>query len=138
MTDSKSPQATISEDDLTTEGGSGTMDNLKSAVSKAKAMQSKVTSFHSDLEAMSFTGEAAGGVVKATVNGRGHLTDLSLEDGALADTSPAILTELILSASRTAREEAAKASTAKASELTDGLPIPTSLGAMLAAIMPSK
>jgi DNA-binding protein YbaB len=137
MTDAKPPQTTIKEEDLT-EDGPGAMEHLRSAVSKAKAMQSKVSSFHSDLEAMSFTGEAANGLVRATCNGRGHLTGLQLSDDAVADTKPAILQELILSAARSAREEAAKAATAKASTLTDGLPIPTSLGAMLAALMPGK
>ena len=94
----------------------------------AAQVKAKMPEVRARIEAGRHTAEAGEGLVRATVNGKGALTDLRIEAGALgalAAAQPAwnaaALAEMVKAAVAAAQEKAAQAAREAMAELTGGV-----------------
>jgi DNA-binding YbaB/EbfC family protein len=88
------------------------MGNLGGLMKQAKRLQEELERTQAEIAKMRIAGTAGGGMVTATVNGRGDLTDLRIEAEVIDPEEREMLVDLVIAAvqeaQREAREEAEK------------------------------
>lgn len=87
-------------------------------------MQQKMESAQAELTSLEVTGEAGGGLVTATMNGRGEVKALKIDESLMVPAERDMLEDLILAALKDAKTKADGAAQARMAEVTAGLPIP--------------
>ncbi len=92
-------------------------------------MKTKMPEMKAKLAAAIYIGEAEGGVVRATVNGKLQLTDLVISPDAMFQ-GPEAVSELVVATVAAAQQQAAKAAEEAMNELTGGMDL-GGLGGML-------
>ena len=92
----------------------------------ASEMKTRLPELQAKLAAAQYTGEASGGMVKATVNGKLGLVDLKIDKSLLAAGAPdaELLRALVKAAVCAAQDKAATAAKEALAELTGGMEIP--------------
>ena len=92
----------------------------------AADMKRRMPEMQAKLEASEFSADAGGGAVRATVNGKGRLTDVKIAASLLAEagTDAAMLEDLIKAAVSGAQRQAAEAAVQAMQDLTGGMSIP--------------
>jgi len=117
------------------------MPDLGALLAQAQVMQQRVVAAQEGLADLRVTGSAGGGVVSATVDGRGDLLDLSIAPAAFDPADPEgldTLADLVVAAVRDARTQAEQAATAGIEAATGGLAALTgSLGGLFAPPLPA-
>jgi nucleoid-associated protein EbfC len=98
--------------------------DIQQLLKQAQVFQEKMQAVQEQLASRTFSARAGGGMVSATVNGRGELVDLKVEPEILAGNDPQMLRDLVLAAVNAALREARDESRAEMSKLTGGLNIP--------------
>jgi nucleoid-associated protein EbfC len=103
------------------------MKNLAQLMKQAQAMQEKMAELQASLEALEMTGDAGGGLVTVTLNGKGALRKVKI-DKSLADPEEIeVLEDLIVAAFNDAREKVSARAEAEMQKLTGGLSLPGGL-----------
>jgi len=87
-------------------------------------MQGKLAQAQTDLESKEFTAEAGGGMVKITINGKGLLTNLKLDEDAVDPDDVEALEDLLIAAFNQAIADKEAASQNAIGGLTKGMNIP--------------
>lgn len=100
------------------------MKNLGNMMKQAQAMQQKMAEMQENLAQIEVEGQSGGGMVKATVNGKGELKRVKLETSIVDPGEIAMLEDLIVAACRDARAKADAASAAETQKLMSGLNLP--------------
>ncbi len=100
----------------------GGLGNLTNLMKQAKQMQSQWGEMQKEILARRFEGEAGGGAVVATVDGRGMLIDIKISPNAIGDVE--LLEDLIKGAVAVAAKKAGETMQEELSKLTGGLNIP--------------
>ena len=100
----------------------GGLGNLTGLFKQAKELQQKLGDVQSELQAMRHEGEAGGGAVVATVNGKGTLVDIKIQPDAAGDVE--LLEDLIKSAVGVAAEKAHESAREAMAGMTGGINIP--------------
>lgn len=100
------------------------MKNLGNMMKQAQAMQQKMTEMQEALAQLEIQGQSGGGMVKATVNGKGELKKLKLEPSVVDPADIGMLEDLIVAACSDARAKADAASAAETQKLMGGLNLP--------------
>jgi len=90
----------------------------------AGEMKTKLPEVQERLAESTFTAQAGGGVVSATVNGRLELTGLKIDRELLADGEAEMIEDLIKAAVSSAQQQAAEAAAEAFQELTGGMNLP--------------
>ena len=72
--------------------------NLQKLMKQAQAMQANMANAQARLAEKTFVAEAAGGKIKATANGSGMITDLSIDPAVVDPDDAEFLTSLVLKA----------------------------------------
>ncbi len=111
----------------------GGLTNLPGMLKQAKEMQTRMADMQKELVAKRHEGDAGGGAVVATVDGKGSLVDIRIQPDAVADVE--LLEDLIKGAVAAASAKASEAAKEEMAKLTGGLNIP-GLGDLLGG-MPS-
>ena len=106
----------------------GNLGNITNLLKAAKDMQGKLAETQKALATRRFEGDAGGGMVRATVDGRGTLLDIKIEPQAVGDVE--LLEDLVKAAVGMAVTKAHEEAKNDMAELTGGLSIP-GLGDML-------
>ncbi len=104
--------------------GLGQLGDLAGLMKQAKEMQSKMEEAQAEIADMRVQGEAAGGLVKATVSGNGKLEALDIDPTILREDSKEITEDLIVQAIADAQSRAADMAQKRMGELTEGMPLP--------------
>lgn len=104
--------------------GLGQLGDLAGIMKQAKEMQGKVEEAQAEIAEMTAQGEAAGGLVKATVNGKGKLVGLDIDPTILREDSKEISEDLIIQAVSDAQSKASDMAQKRMAELTEGMPLP--------------
>jgi nucleoid-associated protein EbfC len=107
-----------------------TMD-MRQLLQMGQQMQGKMNEVQAALEEMEVAAAAGGGMVNATVDGKGRLKGLSIDASVVDATDVEMLEDLVLAAVREAQKKASEAQEAEmkkvAGGLTGGLPLPFKL-----------
>lgn len=98
--------------------------NIAKLMKQAQEMQEKLKSAQDDLVNVTAEGAAGGGMVKVVLNGKGEMTSLKIEEGALDPTDPEIFEDLIIAAHADAKKKVEEQAAKKMAQLTAGLPLP--------------
>jgi DNA-binding YbaB/EbfC family protein len=98
--------------------------NISDMMAQAKEFQKKMGDMQEELATKNVTGSAGGGMVTATMNGRGELVGLVLEPGIVKADEVDMLQDLIVAAVNDGARKAAELGKGEMSKLTGGLNIP--------------
>ena len=93
----------------------------------AQDMQGKMQAMQEELAEMEITGEAGGGMVKVTLNGKGDMKAVTFDDSLMSPDEREILEDLIVAAHGDARSKMEAAAADKMKEVTGDLPLPAGL-----------
>ncbi|RBP11436.1 hypothetical protein DFR50_116132 [Roseiarcus fermentans] len=91
---------------------------------KAQAMQAKLQETQDELQRVEVQGESGGGMVRATMSGKGDLKSLAIDPSLLTPSDKEMLEDLIVAACADAKGKAEQAAAEKMQALTAGLPLP--------------
>jgi DNA-binding YbaB/EbfC family protein len=98
--------------------------NIADMMKQAKQVQERMASLQDELSAKMVTGTAGGGMVTATVNGRGELVGLAIEKDIVNPEEVQMLQDLIIAAVNDGERKAGELGRNEMSKLTGGLNIP--------------
>lgn len=100
----------------------GGLTNLPGLFKQAKELQERMATLQQEIAARRFQGDAGGGTVVVTVDGRGMLVDVKIQPDAVADVE--LLEDMIKGAAAVANNKAQDAARAEMAQLTGGMNIP--------------
>jgi nucleoid-associated protein EbfC len=90
----------------------------------AMQMQQEMMKATAEIEAAQVEGSAGGGVVKATVTGKGDLVGIEIDPSAVDPADVAMLQDLIVAAVSEAQRSAREMAEARMAAATGGLKLP--------------
>ena len=100
------------------------MKNLGQMMKQAQQLQSRMQEIQQELEAAEATGNAGGGMVEVTLNGKGELRRVTLSPDLWLESDAEMTEDLIVAAHNDARTKIDAMKAEKMAELTNGLPLP--------------
>ncbi|HEX2580738.1 MAG TPA: YbaB/EbfC family nucleoid-associated protein [Dongiaceae bacterium] len=100
------------------------MKNIGNMLRQMGEMQAKMAEMQTMLEAREITGEAGGGTVRVTVNGKGEVRRVRIDPPLLDPQEVGILEDLITAACKDAKGKADRAMQEEMAKLTGGLSLP--------------
>jgi hypothetical protein len=100
----------------------GNLGNLASMLKSAKDLQGQVAKMQEELATRRFEGAAGGGMVRATVDGRGTLVDVRIDPQAVTDVE--LLEDLVKAAVGAATTKSQEAMKGDLAAMTGGLNMP--------------
>jgi len=103
------------------------MKNLGQMMKQAQAMQERMTRMQAELEGIEVTGNAGGGMISVTVNGKGVMRRIKIDPGLVDPAEIAVLEDLIVAAVNDARAKAEAHMAAEMAKLTGGISLPPGL-----------
>lgn len=101
--------------------------NIQKMMKQAQEMQSKMQQMQEDIEAKSYEGAAGGGMAKVTINGKGLMQKLTLDDSLIDVEEKEMLEDLIVAAYNDAKAKAEDATADEMGKLTGGLNLPAGM-----------
>ncbi len=99
----------------------GGMPNMQNMMKQVQKMQEAMAKAQAELENKTVVGDAGGGMVKATVNGKQMLTALSIEPDVIDKEEKEILEDLIVAAVNQGIEKAAALAKEEMNKATGGM-----------------
>ena len=102
----------------------GNLGQLMNIMKNAGAIKQSVQEMNERMEASRHTGEAGGGQVQATVNGKGDLLSLKIEPALVQAGDVEMVEDLTCAAVRDAVTRSREAAQQEMSDLTGGLGLP--------------
>lgn len=100
------------------------MKDLFGLMKQAQQMQSRMQNLQADMEAITVTGAAGGGLVTVTLNGKGDMKQVRVDDSLINPEEVGILEDLIVAAHTDAKAKAEQMMKEKMQEITGGLQLP--------------
>ena len=100
------------------------MKNLSQMLKQAQEMQSKMTEMQNALTQLEITGQAGGGFVTVTVNGKGDVKRVKIDPKLVDPNEVAVLEDLVVAAARDAKTKADAQMQEQMAKLTGGLQLP--------------
>lgn len=101
--------------------GFGGMGDIGKLMKQAQKMQEDAARLQEELPALRIEGTAGGGMVKATVDGHGHLVELKVNPGVVDPEDVEMLEDLIITAVKEAAGKAEVEQKARMETITSGL-----------------
>ena len=103
------------------------MVDIMGMMKKAQAMQVKLQEAQEDLARLEVEGQSGGGMVKATLNGKGELTAIAIDASLLKPEDKEMVEDLVIAAFADAKGRADRAAAEKMQAVTAGLQLPPGL-----------
>jgi hypothetical protein len=100
------------------------MKNIGQMMQKVQEMQSRMAEMQQKLADMDIAGASGGGMVAATLNGKGELRALKIDPSLVDPAEKEMLEDLIVAAVNDAKAKVDAAIQAETAKLTGGLPLP--------------
>lgn len=107
--------------------GLGGMGDLSKMMEAAQEMQTKMTAMQDGLTRLSVTGEAGGGLVKATATAKGELTALDIDPSIFRTEDKEVVEDLILAAVKDAQRRATDKAAEEMARLTREMGLPADM-----------
>ena len=95
--------------------------NMMGMMKQIQKMQEKMAQVQQELEARTVVGEAGGGMVKVTANGKQHIVKLEIDKEVVDPADVTMLEDLVLAATNKALGDAAKMAQDEMAKATSGL-----------------
>ncbi|MBM2845237.1 MAG: hypothetical protein HW407_549 [Bacteroidetes bacterium] len=95
--------------------------NMMGMMKQIQKMQEKMAQVQQELEARTVVGEAGGGMVKVTANGKQHIVKLEIDKEIVDPADVTMLEDLVLAATNKALGDAAKMAQDEMAKATSGL-----------------
>ena len=103
------------------------MKDLGNMMKQVQDMQARMQEAQAKLEEAQVTGKAGGDLVTVTLNGKGAMMAMSIDDSLLKPDEKEIVEDLILAAHTDARAKVEELVSDNMKDVTGGLPIPPGL-----------
>ena len=100
------------------------MKNLGQMMKQAQQMQAKMAELQEQLAATEVTGASAGGMVQATMNGKGELRAVKIDPSLVTPDDVEVLEDLIVAAAQDAKSKVEAEVAEQMQKLTGGLDLP--------------
>ena len=100
------------------------MKNLGQLMKQAQEMQEKMGSFQESLAELNVSGSAGGGMVIASLNGKGEMRSLKLDPSLIDPSEIEILEDLVVAAHNDAKMKLEQLIQEKTSEMMGGFQLP--------------
>lgn len=100
------------------------MKNLGQMMKQAQQMQAKMAELQARLAEMEVAGQSGGGMVQATLTGKGELKSLKIDPSLAKADEVEVLEDLVVAAVNDARQRADAMVAEEMSKLTGGLQLP--------------
>jgi DNA-binding YbaB/EbfC family protein len=100
------------------------MADLSKLLEQAQQMQGRLEKIQSELEAITVTATAGGGMVTVEADGKGQITRVRIDASVVNPSDVEMLEDLVLVAVRDAQQKAADLAKQEMSKLTGGLNLP--------------
>lgn len=100
------------------------MKNLGQMLKQAQQMQEKMGEMQSALEQAEVDGEAGGGMVRVTLNGRGDMKAVKIDPAIFSAEEAEMIEDLIVAAHNDARARAQERMQEEMAKMTGGLQLP--------------
>ena len=94
--------------------------NMSKMLKQAQDVQKQIENVQNELDQLNINGESGGGMVKATVNGKMELLELSLQDDIFQEDKE-LVEDLIISAVNNAMTKAQEESQSRMNAVTGGM-----------------
>ncbi|MEO1550385.1 MAG: YbaB/EbfC family nucleoid-associated protein [Pseudomonadota bacterium] len=107
--------------------GLGGLGDMAGIMKQAQEMQTKMAEAQDALNTVFVTGEAGGGLVKATANAKGTLTALDIDPSILKAEDKEVVEDLMLAAIKEAQTKAGEAAQAEMAKITEGMGLPAGM-----------
>ena len=98
--------------------------NISEMMKQARQVQEKMATIQEELAGKMITGNAGGGMVTATVNGKGELIGLVIEPEIVRPEEVQMLQDLIVAAVNDGARKASELGKSEMAKLTGGLNLP--------------
>lgn len=103
------------------------MGDMMKLVQQAQEMQSRLQQIQDGLEAQTVSATSGGGMVTATVDGKGQLRGVKIDPTVVDPSDVEMLEDLVLAAVGEAQKKAQAAAQEQMQQLTGGLQLPFKL-----------
>jgi DNA-binding YbaB/EbfC family protein len=103
------------------------MADISQLLQLGQQMQGKLSQMQTELAQQTVTGSSGGGMVQATVDGRGQIQSIQIEPSVASDGDVEMLEDLVLAAVSEAQRKAQELYRSELSKVTGGLPLPFQL-----------
>lgn len=100
------------------------MKNIGQIMKQVQDMQNRMSDMQAQLAEMEMTGASGGGMVQATMNGKGELKRMKIDPSLIVANEAEVLEDLIVAAVNDVKAKVDDHSQAEMSKLTGGLPLP--------------
>ena len=100
------------------------MKNLGQMMKQAQEMQARMAEMQTRLEGHEVTGDAGGGMVKVTLNGKGEMRGIALDPALFEPVDREVLEDLIVAAHADAKRKAEAFMAEEMAKVTGGLKLP--------------
>ena len=103
------------------------MADLTQMLQQAQAVQSRLQQMQEDLEKLSVSASSGGGMITATVDGKGHVRSITIDPSVAGSADVEMLEDLVLAAITEAQRKATAAAQEEMQKATGGLSLPFKL-----------
>ena len=100
------------------------MTNIGRLMTQAQEMQAKMAEVQAQLEAVEITGQSGGGLVTATLNGKGELRAVKIDPSLASADDVEVLEDLVVAAFNDAKARVDAHVSEEMQKLTGGLKLP--------------
>lgn len=103
------------------------MKNIANLMKQAQEMQKKMATLQDDLKNSTITAESGGGMVKATLNGKGEMTKIEIDASIISADDKETLEDLIVAATNNAKNKVDQLVQEKTKQIMSGMQLPDGL-----------
>ncbi|MAR79536.1 MAG: YbaB/EbfC family nucleoid-associated protein [Rhodospirillaceae bacterium] len=103
------------------------MKNISQMMKQAQEMQKRMEDMQQSLERAEIIGESGGGLVKITLNGKGLMLKISIEESLYKENEVSIIEDLIIAGYNDAKNKLEEYSNEEMKKITGGVNIPSGL-----------
>ena len=101
--------------------------NIQKMMKQAQQMQQKIQQLQTDAETREFEGSSGGGLVKATLNGKGTALKLSVDASLLDPQEKDMMEDLIIAAFNDAKASSEASMEQEMANITGGMGLPAGM-----------
>jgi nucleoid-associated protein EbfC len=100
------------------------MNNLQQLMQMGQQLQARIAKLQESLETQKITGSSGGGMVNATVDGKGELKEIRIDPACVDKDDVEMLEDLVVAAISQAQAKARQAYEEEMKKAAGGLPMP--------------